>query len=827
MRNNERIETRGGGGVLALRAFASLVLVVAMGFATFGVGYAIEVVDEPAIVAEGDDIVAVDPTIPEEETIDETENEGIVSEDEGNVPNDSATNAEEVAKRVTFIEPMTLSAQSDDDDAIAQYPELAAKILNNYVKRSSEPIDISSYDIDFSGVQSIVNALLKQHPELVDISTGFSIADKQFVPEYMFTDKPITEILAMRHKMAREIAHAMSWIPENGTDLQKVKAAHDWLVAHIYYDYETLDLLNTLDAESVTRKSTAYGNVLTNIERYAYCAYGPLAKHTGVCDGITYAFMLLMDQCGIECEHAVNPPAAHAWNHVKIDGNWYNVDVTWDLNDTKEGGGTDYNYKINSEINSVYWKYFLPGYIKYDYFMKSDDFIESLDQSKGKVEHVNYDPYGNYSHCTNTSYDSITHDDWEVTAPLPNAKYTDDDGAHEKTQVTSFGLSATTLTLGVGETGQLAVQNVDPATISPLASTWTSSDTSVAYVCADGTVVGIGEGTATITCTMGDEDLPCEADRWGRIVQTCEVTVGNEAVVTEPKFTNAQLLLGEQIKMRYWLTVPENFDGTDASAVFSIGGKKMRTTEPITIADATYDSANSRYAFDFELSSIEMAEPVTCTFTYGDGETVGLVYSVKQYVQAALDSDRLSEAEKACVRAVANYGHYMQLYLATSNGWVIGTDYAEMDLSYEDVDADGADDKVTATMGVQAYMPRKSGDGVSDIKVTCSLGLNSYTTLDLFFTPAADAEFDATATFNGQEYTATKVGNKYRFRIDRIKAAQLGDKATVTGTVNGKEFDVEAGPLSYACAVLNGSFGYEADNAMVALYHYYNTAKQL
>ena len=363
------------------------------------------------------------------------------------------------------------------------------------------------------------------------------------------------------------------------------------------------------------------------------------------------------------------------------------------------------------------------------------------------------------------------------------------------------------------------MQNVSPNTINPLASRWTSSNTDVAYVCADGTVVAIGEGTATITCTMGDATLACQADQSSEVTQTCEVTVGDAVVATEPKFTSAQLLLGEQIKMRFWLTVPTGFDDTNASAVFSIEGKGTRTSQPITIAEATPDQPNSRYAFDFELSSIEMAEPITCTFTYGENETVTYSYSVKDYVEAALDMN-LADAEKACMKAIANYGHYMQPYLASAHDWTIGTDYAEMGLSYE-LDANAA------RTGVQNFKPSLSGEGASDAGVTCSLSLDSYTTFDLFYAPAGGAELNATATFNNQQYTAEKVGSRYRIRVDRIKAAQLGDTVSVTGSVGGKSFTVNIEPLTYAYVVFNGTYGDVANNAIASLYHYYSTAKQL
>lgn len=62
--------------------------------------------------------------------------------------------------------------------------------------------------------------------------------------------------------------------------------------------------------------------------------YGALVKGLAVCRGYASSFQLLMDLAGIECitvegtaNHDREP---HAWNMVRLDGEWYCVDVTWD-----------------------------------------------------------------------------------------------------------------------------------------------------------------------------------------------------------------------------------------------------------------------------------------------------------------------------------------------------------------------------------------------------------------------------------------------------------------------------------------------------------------
>ena len=95
------------------------------------------------------------------------------------------------------------------------------------------------------------------------------------------------------------------------SEYDQVKAFHDWLVNNTEYDF--------------------------TFSKSSYDAAGPLLYGRAVCDGYSKAFDLLCYLSGIDCVR-VNGEAtnssvgtgSHAWNKVKIDGQWYNIDVTWD-----------------------------------------------------------------------------------------------------------------------------------------------------------------------------------------------------------------------------------------------------------------------------------------------------------------------------------------------------------------------------------------------------------------------------------------------------------------------------------------------------------------
>ena len=76
---------------------------------------------------------------------------------------------------------------------------------------------------------------------------------------------------------------------------------------------------------------------------FAHTAYGALVAdsdgvpHYAVCDGYSQAYVYLLQQCGINAAVIVgvagndmSDTGGHAWSVVQLDGEWYEVDSTWD-----------------------------------------------------------------------------------------------------------------------------------------------------------------------------------------------------------------------------------------------------------------------------------------------------------------------------------------------------------------------------------------------------------------------------------------------------------------------------------------------------------------
>lgn len=114
-------------------------------------------------------------------------------------------------------------------------------------------------------------------------------------------------------------------ILEDGmSGLKKETAIYHWIVNNVNYDWTHQDVMQETPRESFT-------------------PYGGLVNRTAVCLGYATTFQLLMDLAGVECITVVgaafNSQEDHSWNMVRLNGNWYCVDVTWDAN-YREYGST-------------------------------------------------------------------------------------------------------------------------------------------------------------------------------------------------------------------------------------------------------------------------------------------------------------------------------------------------------------------------------------------------------------------------------------------------------------------------------------------------------
>ena len=111
-------------------------------------------------------------------------------------------------------------------------------------------------------------------------------------------------------------------LEQDMSDLEKETAIYRWVVNNVWYDWTHQDAMKETPRESFT-------------------PYGGLVNHKALCLGYATTFQLLCDLAGVECITVVGAAFGsledHGWNMVRLDGNWYCLDVTWDSNYRESG----------------------------------------------------------------------------------------------------------------------------------------------------------------------------------------------------------------------------------------------------------------------------------------------------------------------------------------------------------------------------------------------------------------------------------------------------------------------------------------------------------
>lgn len=120
---------------------------------------------------------------------------------------------------------------------------------------------------------------------------------------YRYTQE---ETDSLKQQIESKTAEIISSIGTDISDYEKLRAFHDYLVLNCTFSMD-MEYVNTI--------------------------YGALCDGYAQCEGYAFAFDYLCKQVGIDCftvSGANSEGASHAWNIVKLEDKWYNVDCTWD-----------------------------------------------------------------------------------------------------------------------------------------------------------------------------------------------------------------------------------------------------------------------------------------------------------------------------------------------------------------------------------------------------------------------------------------------------------------------------------------------------------------
>lgn len=168
--------------------------------------------------------------------------------------------------------------------------------------------------LKFDEIYIVKEAVLADHPEAFWVMGSYTVKNNFHDGNYLilYSKYSAEEIMAMFDELNNAIIPILSRIPDNADELTRETVVHDALVDEIAYDIEAAEADDS--------------------SHYAFNIYGALVKKKAVCAGYSGAMKMLMNLVGIECRTAVgmSKNSGHMWNQIKIDGDWYNLDVTWD-----------------------------------------------------------------------------------------------------------------------------------------------------------------------------------------------------------------------------------------------------------------------------------------------------------------------------------------------------------------------------------------------------------------------------------------------------------------------------------------------------------------
>ena len=176
--------------------------------------------------------------------------------------------------------------------------------------------------------------------------------------------------------------------------------------------------------------------------------------------------------------------------------------------------------------------------------------------------------------------------------------------------VSSVGLKSST-TIVKGKTEKLTA-TVSPSNASNKAVTWTSSNSNVARVDANGNITAVNAGTATITAKSNN----------GKIT-TCKVTVNNPYKTRAVKFT---VNVPTSFKQKHYVEILDANNNVIYTSAVKTGSSIYNFTYQLDTSSSSYTrkirirtaSDNKRYdSVSFKINSSTINKNVTATFTSG------------------------------------------------------------------------------------------------------------------------------------------------------------------------------------------------------------------
>ena len=266
-----------------------------------------------------------------------------------------------------------------DDYVKELYMRIAKSVDTVYAPNITTTGSLSDYQIT-----QAVEAYKNDHPE-----TFWLKGSSLFVPYGDTTSVKLDytvqndKLIAAKKKFNIAVASVLKNLP-SGNDFEREEYINNYIIENCKYD----------DAAAQTE----------NIEGNENDAYGALVDGKAVCEGYARAFQLLCNKANIDSVllSGIADSDNHAWNGVKIGGDWYQIDVTWDDVDDFIYDSHEY---FNLTDSLMYEEHTLsPKYSEID----AESFLNLESWCNFYVPKCTAEKYNYHNYCYNYKYPTVS-----------------------------------------------------------------------------------------------------------------------------------------------------------------------------------------------------------------------------------------------------------------------------------------------------------------------------------------------------------------------------------------------------------------------------------
>lgn len=192
------------------------------------------------------------------------------------------------------------------------------KMMEMLRTAETEPQTISEYRVTGSEVDELFAEI--RHGDGAELCGGYYPATDfiytvSFFGGYVRTIQLVdvnADALTRYEQMVPVIDSIIAGLEDDMSDLDKIIYLHDAIVEMT--DYKVLD------------------------SKTIFTASGVFLERKAVCAGYAKAFNVLLRRIGLETSYVASASLNHGWSYVKLDGEWYHVDSTWDDTRTPVAG---------------------------------------------------------------------------------------------------------------------------------------------------------------------------------------------------------------------------------------------------------------------------------------------------------------------------------------------------------------------------------------------------------------------------------------------------------------------------------------------------------